>query len=139
MDVDFAILADAAEAANGKVSLIGGAFDTIWASGVPVAHPRLSLVIRLMFTPAELGRNHNLEVHVMNADGRRIASVGGSMQLGARNPGLPAGWRQGLLSILNFVNLSFPAFGTYQFEIVVNNTSIKTIPLIIAQQVPVAQ
>ena len=117
--------------------MVGGAFDTIWSNAVPLVYPRLSFVMRILFTPAELGRNHNLEVNLMDADGHRMASVGGVLQLGPRNPQLPGGWRSGMLSVLNFVNLQFPAFGSYQFEIVVNNTSLRTIPLRVGERVQV--
>ena len=51
MDVDFALLADSAEAVNGKLYMMGGAFDSIWATAVPLTHPRLSFVMRLLFSP----------------------------------------------------------------------------------------
>lgn len=134
METDFALLADAAEVVGGKLYLIGGAFDTIWADSVPVAHPRLSFVLRLLFSPGEVGRKHKVEVNIMSEDGKRIASVGGELEIG-RNPNLPRGWKQGFLSVLNFVNLKFENFGDYSFEVVANNFGIKSVPLRIAQRI----
>lgn len=134
MEVDFAFLADAAEAVNGKIYVVGGAFDTIWASNVPVVYPRLSLVMRLMFTPAEVGRKHKIEINLMEEDGKRMTSVGGDLEIG-QNPEVPKGWRQGFLTSLNFANLKFEKLGDYGFEIVVNNSSLKSVPLRIAQRI----
>ncbi len=134
MEVDFVFLADAAEVTQGKLYVMGGAFDTIWASNIPVAHPRLSLVMRLLFTPAEIGRKHRVEINLMDEDGRRMASVGGDLEIG-QNPNLPKGWRQGFLTVLNFAALKFEKFGDYGFEVVVNNSSLKNVPLRVAQRV----
>jgi|SRR6185437_14207820 len=134
MNVDFGILADTAEALHGKLYLMGGAFDTLWAPSVPVCCPRMSLVIRLLFTPAEEGRQHTLEVHIMDADGRRMAKVGGPIGLGPRSPQLPSGWHQGILTVLNFADLKFENFGHYSFEILVNGSSLKSIPFRVQQQ-----
>lgn len=134
MEVDFVFLADAAEVTQGKLYVMGGAFDTIWTSNIPVAHPRLSLVMRLLFTPAEVGRKHTVEINLMDEDGKGIAKVGGDLEIG-QNPNLPKGWRQGFLTVLNFASLKFEKFGDYSFEIVVNNFSVKSIALRVAQRV----
>ena len=135
MQVDFAFLADAAEVANGKLHLVGGAFDTIWAQNVPFQYPRLSLVIRLLFSTAELDRKHKIEIKIMNEDGKTIPpSIGGDLEI-QKNPNLPKGWKQGFMTVMNFANLNFPGFGDYSFELVVDNRSEKSIPLRIAQTV----
>jgi len=133
MEVDFAFLADAAEALNGKIYVLGGAFDTIWASNVPVVYPRMSLVMRLLFSPAEVGRKHKLEINIMDADGKRIAAVGGDLQVG-QSPDVPAGWKHGFLTVLNFGNLRFEKLGDYSIEIAANNFSLKPISLRVAQR-----
>ena len=133
MEVDFAFLADAAEAVNGKLYVVGGAIDTIWSTGVPVVYPRLSFAMRLLITPAELGRKHNLEINIMDEDGKRMITVGGTLDA-QRSPELPAGWKQGTLIVLHFGG-QFPKFGNYTIEIVVNNSSIKSVPLRVAQRV----
>ncbi len=134
MEVDFSFVADKAEAVNGKVYVLGGAFDTIWTTKVPVTHFLLSFVMRLLLSPAEIGRAHKIEINLIDEDGKRLASVGGDITVG-RESNLPSGWRQGFLTVLNFANLKFERFGDYSFEIVVNNSSMKTVPLRIAQRV----
>lgn len=135
MEIDFAFLADAAEVANGKLHLVGGAFDTIWTRTVPFNYPKLSLAMRLLFNPAELDRKHKVEIRIMHEDGKTIPpSVGGDLEI-PRNPNLPKGWKQGFMTVMDFANLNFPGFGDYSFELVVNSTSVKSIPLRIAQAV----
>ena len=132
MEVDFALLADAADAVNGKLYLVGGAFDTIWAQQTPLMYPKLSLALRLLFSPAELGRKHKLEIRIMNEDGKNVAPpIAGELEV-QKNSNLPKGWRQGFLTVMNFANLNFSNFGDYTFELVMNNTGIKRIPLRIA-------
>lgn len=134
MDVDFVLLADAAEVAQGKLYVLGGAIDTIWTSNASITYPRLSFVVRLLFSPAEIGRTHKVEVNIMDGDGKRLTSVGGDLNVG-KNPNLPQGWKQGFLSVLNFSSLKFENFGDYSFELVVNNSSLKSVPLRVARRI----
>lgn len=134
MDLDFAFLADAAEVAGGKLYAIGGAFDTIWVSTVPATYPKLALVMRLFFTPAEVGKKHKVEINVLEEDGKRIATVGGDLEI-KQNPSLPKGWKHSFLTVLNFANLKFEKFGSYSIEIAVNNFSVKSISLRVAERV----
>ena len=135
MEVDFAFLADAAEVANGKLHLVGGAFDTIGAPQTPLNYPKLSIALRLVFSPAELNHKHKVEIRMMNEDGKVIPpSISGDLEI-SKSPNLPKGWKQGFMTVMNFTNLNFPAFGDYSFELIVNNTSVKSIPLRIVQSV----
>lgn len=139
MEVDFAFLADCAEANQGKISVLGGAFDTIWAERLPVIHPRLSFVLRLVLSASEMGRKHTLEINIVDEDGKSIATIGGELAVGPKSPSVPAGWKQGLLSVMNFQNLKFDKFGNYCFEILANNSCLKSVSLRIAQRVTLQQ
>jgi len=135
MDVDFAFLADAAEVASGKLHLVGGAFDTIWAQSVPLRYPKMSLALRLLLNAADLDRKHKIEIRIMDEDGKTIRPpLGGDLEI-QRNPDLPKGWKQGFLTVMNFVDLNFPSFGDYSFELIVDNRNEKSIPLRISQAV----
>ncbi len=133
MEVDFAFLADGAEAVNGKIHVIGGGIDTIWAQQVPVVYPRLSFVLRMVFDVAEIGRKHKLEIQIMDEDGNAIATVGGDLEIPGKNPNSPKGWKQSMLTVLNFANLTLPKFGNYSFSILANNSSLKSLPLRVVQ------
>lgn len=132
MEVDFAFLADAAEITNGKFYVISGGFDTIHSSEVPFNYHPFSFVLRLLLSPAELDRKHRVEVHILDEDGRKITSVEGDLEI-KRAAHLPKGWRQGFLSVWNIANLRFEKFGDYAFDIVVNGSSIKQLPLRVAK------
>lgn len=137
MKVDFAFLADGAEAANGKMYVIGGGIDTLWVNKTPAVYPKLSFVLRLVLSPAEIGRKHAIEIQIMDEDGGNIAKLGGPLEI-PQNPHLPKGWEPGFLSVLNFHNLAFPKIGDYAFHILVNNSSLKSVPLRIAQRAQMA-
>lgn len=137
MEVDFAFLADSAEAVNGKLYVMGGAIDTIWGRHAPLIHPHLAFVLRLIFDVAEIGRKHKLEIQIMDEDGAVIANLGGDIEIPTKNPNLPKGWRQSLSTVLNFQNLKFLKFGNYSFNILVNNSSLKNVPLRVAQHIEI--
>lgn len=137
MEVDFAFLADGAEAVNGKLYVMGGAIDTIWGRQTPLMHSHLAFALRLIFDVAEIGRKHKLEIQIMDEDGAIIANVGGDIGIPAKNHNIPKGWRQSFLTVLNFQNLNFLKFGNYSFNILVNNSSLKNIPLRVAQHIEI--
>lgn len=135
MELDFAFLAEAAEVGNGKLHVVGGAFDTVWTRNVPLRYPKISFIMRLLLSASELDRKHKVEIKIMHEDGKVIPpSIGGELEI-RKNPNLPKGWKQGFLSVMNFVDLTFPTFGDFSFELLVNNTTVKSIPLRIAQTV----
>lgn len=138
MDVDFAILADAAEVSNGKLYVLGGAIDTIWGASAPCVHPQISFALKLLLEPAELQREHELEVCVVEADGKRVMSMKGKLE-SQRSANLPSGWKQGVVAVMKFVNLKFPHFGHYEFAVLVNGSQRKSVPFRVEQRVPVQQ
>ena len=94
MELDFAFLADAADVSMGKLFVLGGAFDTIHVSGFPATHPILAVVLRLLLSPADLDRKHELQILLLDADAKHIASANGELTV-PKAPGSPAGpgWR----------------------------------------------
>ena len=70
MDVQVAVLCDAATDSHGKLNLLG-AFDTINAAELPVTHPFCTVALRLAFTNAEEG-DHRLALHFVDDDGHPV-------------------------------------------------------------------
>lgn len=135
--LDFAFLADAAEAEPGrKFYVLGGGIDQIHARGFPVVHPHLSLVMRFQVHGTETGRQHSLEVRLMNSDGGELAKIEGMLE----PQGTPAPGRElGVNLVINMQNLRFEASGDYSVEILMNNQHMKSLPLRVAQvQTPAA-
>src|SRR3954465_6062844 len=101
MELDFAFLADAAEVPLGKLFVMGGAFDTIHVPAFPATHPMLAVVVRLLFKPHDLDRKHELEILLLDADGKQAASSKGDLMM-PKSPDAPAGWKQALILPLRF-------------------------------------
>ncbi|MBI2070580.1 MAG: hypothetical protein HYT79_08245 [Elusimicrobia bacterium] len=133
MELDFAFLADSAEVTGGKLYVLGGAFDTIWVKESPVTLPRMTLVMRFLMTPAETGREHRLEIMIIDEDGRKIVNLSSGINV-ERAPNLGPGVKQSVPIALNFFNTRFEKIGAHAIEILVNGTSLKSIPLKIQQQ-----
>jgi len=128
MDLDFAFLADAADVASGKLFVLGGAFDTIHVAEFPSTHPVLAVVLRLLLSPIDLDRKHNLEILLLDADGKHIASARGELMV-PKSSESPAGWKQAVILPLRFFNVPFQQQGHYSIEIVIQGKIAKAIPL----------
>src|SRR5215475_14280584 len=70
MNVQVAVLCDAATETNGKLNLLG-AFDAIYAHQLPAIHPQCSIALRMTFNNAEEGA-HPLRISFMDEDGQDI-------------------------------------------------------------------
>ena len=70
MNIQVAVLCDAATEDNGKLHLLG-AFDTIFAPQIPAVHPQCAVALRLTFLSSEEGERQ-LKLNFMDADGRAI-------------------------------------------------------------------
>ena len=133
MEVDFAFLADKAEIVNGKLYLLGGAFDALFAKQAPIRHQQMSLVLRFLLSAGELDREHQLEVVLIDSDGKRIISAPGKI-LVKRPSESSLGYKVPFLSALNFLNTQFEKFGDYSLEVILNGTVVKSVPLRIIQK-----
>ena len=69
MDIQIAVLCDAATDNNGKLNLLG-AFDTIFTSQLPAIHPQCSIALRMTFNKVEEGVPARRDVP---AEGHRVA------------------------------------------------------------------
>ena len=130
--VEFAFLADAAEAEPGrKFYVLGGGVDSIGApGGFPIVHPHLALLLRVLVHPAEADRPHAIEIKLMDSDGAEMAKVEGNFEA--------SGWTQSgreipMSIVLNFMNTRFEHAGDYSFEILLNNQHQKSLPLHVHQ------
>jgi Family of unknown function (DUF6941) len=70
MNIQVAILCDAATDDNGKLNLLG-AFDTIYAPQLPAVHPQCAVALRVTFMSGDEGA-HKLALNFVNADGHAI-------------------------------------------------------------------
>ena len=70
MNVQIAVLCDAATDDRGKLNLLG-AFDTIITPQLPAVHPQCSIALRVAFSSEEEG-SHKLRLSFVDADGRSV-------------------------------------------------------------------
>ena len=125
--LDFAFLADAAEAQPGrKFYVLGGGIDSIGAQRFPVIHPHMSLVLRITLHPTEVDADHRLDIRLIDTDGHELARADGTFNAhGKPDPG-----RQiALPFVMNLVNTRFEAPGDYSMEILIDNGHVKSLPL----------
>lgn len=126
MEVDLALLADAATIdAAGKLNILG-IFDRLSTMSFPTRHPHLSLVLRFAAGLDEAGR-HDIEIRLEAPDGKEVMRIDGEMQLGVG----PAGPSAGVLvpHVLNVDGLIFPVAGRYSFDVRVDGEHHVSIPL----------
>ncbi len=120
-----AVLADAANVAiDGKLNILGE-FNLIIASAAPCTWPRMFLVIKLEAEPNDPPQNP-VRIRVLEADGRVIHELQGTIDLGQRSiSGIPPSGH----AVFEIRNAVFTRYGHYEFEIMVGQQRLATIPL----------
>jgi len=124
MDVQIAVLCDAATDYGGKLNLLG-TFDTIVAAQLPAVHPQCSIALRIVFSRIEEGQ-HKLRINFVDEDGRSImpgidlpadANFGGEASILSRN------------FIINIQHLKFDKAGHYAIDVAIDGRHETSIPL----------
>lgn len=129
MEVDLALLADAATLdASGKLNILG-IFDRLGGRGLPLRHPRMAMVLRFTAGLQEAGR-HAVEITLRDPDGGEVVRMDGEMHLAPGSGGV--GGEVRVPHILNMDGLVFPKAGRYGFDVRVDGEHHVTIPLVVA-------
>ena len=126
MEVDLALIADAATIdSSGKLSILG-IFDRIGTSSFPAQHPHMVLVLRFIAAVNEAGK-HQITIALKDHAGREVVGVDGEMQLGLG----PAGGGSGIRvpHVLHLDGLVFPVPGLYAFDVRVDGEHHASLPL----------
>lgn len=114
MDVDLALLADAATIdSSGKLNILG-VFDRIGTATFPARHPRMVLILRFSAPLNETGQ-HDIGISLKDPDGTELVRIDGEMQLGP-GPASSAGMIR-VPHVLNLDGLVFPMPGMYAFDV----------------------
>ena len=131
MNIQVAVLCDAATDDNGKLNLLG-AFDTIYTQKLPAIHPQCSIALRVTFSGDDEGK-HALQVSFVDADGHPIAqfppipvevSLPEDMHFGTRN------------FIVNIQQLKFDNPGLYSIDVLLDDRPQVSIPLLVRHNPP---
>ena len=127
MNIQVAVLCDAATDDNGKLNLLG-AFDTIYTQQLPAKHPQCSIALRITFFSGDEG-NHTLRFNFVDADGRSIMPnfppipleivLPDEIHFGTRN------------FIINIQQLKFENPGLYSIDIRLDDQTQASIPLLV--------
>jgi hypothetical protein len=132
MEIDLALLADAATVdVSGKMNILG-IFDRIAAATFPVRHPRISLILRFTAGMNEAG-SHKIEIVLRDPEGGEVVRVTGEIHIG---PGAAdTGGRVRVPQVLNFDQLVLPMGGRYAFDVSVDGEHHLSIPLMLHEAV----
>ena len=127
MQVNLAVLCDAANVSReGKLNILGE-FDSIHVSNFPLVYPTMVLVVRLEAHPTEAG-DHTLKLHLFDEDGRDVVpSLRGEVPTG-HQPFLGVPIRTAPL-ILQMHGVRFEQAGHYSFELLVDDHHLRSLPL----------
>jgi len=130
MEIDMALLADAATVdASGKLNILG-IFDRISVVELPAHHPHLSLVLRVSASMDEAGV-HKMEIILQDPGGSRVMGMNGDLHVG---PGpVLSGGQVKIPQVLNIDRLVFPTAGRYAFDVSLDGEHHASIPLFVHQ------
>lgn len=117
--VEWMILADYAEISNGKLYLMGGAWEFIRAESFPF-RKAVFLAAALRIPWNATNEKHGFSFEVQDEDGGQMARVEGEFETG-RPPGIPYGQSQHFPMVLN-MGLEFPKAGTFSIIARVDGT-----------------
>ena len=124
MNVQVAILCDAATDDNGKLNLLG-AFDTIYAPQLPAIHPQCAVALRVTFAAGDEGQR-KLALNFINADGRSIMPA---MEIPVAVALSEDAYFVTRNFIVNIQQLRFAEAGLYSVDIRLDGKSQANIPL----------
>jgi len=125
-ELDYAILCDHVRIEGGVAHVIAGGIDTIIAAQVPGGQ-NLGFLARVLFSRSECGRPHGFELLFQGEDGDRLAQLQGVLEPNW-DEGLAPGWKLGSPIGMNF-GVPLPRYGLYSFEVLLNDSLVKSLPM----------
>jgi len=111
VEIDFVILADFAQAVQGKLSLIGGGWNLHHTNQYPSLLP-FGLGIGILVPWSEANRKHDFTFLIKGSEGPEVVRGGGQFEVG-REAGIPAGMTLRVTVGLSG-QLQIPQPGTYE-------------------------
>lgn len=111
MRIEWLILADAAQIAQGKLYLLGAGWDMLHVNTDFPVQQHLAVAVAFRVPWNETNQRHAVEVEIQDQDGHQLFRAGGEIEVG-RPPGFPAGQDQRAQIALD-MTLSFEQPGGY--------------------------
>jgi hypothetical protein len=123
MEVDFLILADRAEAMNGKLYMVGGGFDRVRSSNLQFGVD-IDVAFGILVDYNETNERHSFDLTLENADNRAIVGpIHGEFEVGR-----PAGMLPGQQQRISYVvrgPFPIPEPGSYQWVVALDDVREK--------------
>ena len=129
MNIQVAVLCDAATDYGGKLNILG-TFDTIITSQLPAVHPQCSIALRLAFNKIEEG-SHKVKMNFVDEDGKLVMPsidmpvdvvVPNELNFLVRN------------FVINIQQLKFEKPGQYSIDCAIDGRQETCIPLLVRHQ-----
>ena len=111
MDVEWLILADAAQVTGDKLYLLGGGWDRLVVNRPLPANHQMAIAAAFSVDWNETNQKHQFEIEFADADGSPIGKVSGQFEVG-RAPGITPGQNQRAQVAVELA-LPIKEFGTY--------------------------
>ena len=128
MDIQVAVLCDAATDYKGKLNLLG-TFNSVYTKELPANYPQCSIVLRIFFKRVEEGE-HKLRINFVDEDGKFVMpSIELPFEVNVP-PGDSFLYRN---FILNIQRLKFEKFGQHAIDIAIDGRQEASIPLEVKQ------
>jgi hypothetical protein len=112
--IDFVLLADYAQAINGKLTVVGAGWNILNATQYPFP-VAFGLGIGFLVPWSETNRKHSFKFLVRKSEGAQLVDGGGDFEIG-REPGIPNGMTQRVvMGISGQLQVTEP--GTYEIQV----------------------
>lgn len=126
MDIQVAVLCDAATDYNGKLNFLG-AFDTIFTNQLPATHPQCSIALRMTFSKVEEG-SHKVKLNFVDEDGKLVMpSIDIPIEVAVPDDTIFVSRN----FIINIQQVKFDKAGLYSIDIAMDGRQEGSIPLLV--------
>jgi hypothetical protein len=124
MNVSFALLADYTTTSKEDKFSVIGIYDRIGARTFPARHHSLQLAIRILTTRADMGKERQIMVDLVDSEGKTLQKAEGLI-------GIPAdlGRPPTMNLVMVFENTVFQEAGIYQFNVFIDGRQEAEVPL----------
>jgi Family of unknown function (DUF6941) len=121
MKIDYAVLADAAQAVGGKIFILGGGWNVFRAANYP-APVQLAIAAGVGFASSEIGVRYSLKIRIADETGIPVVpELNGQIDTGQLAPDLPQGLPIKVPMAWN-VNFAVPRPGRYRILVNVGSS-----------------
>jgi hypothetical protein len=112
MEVEWLIIADAAQVVGGKLYLLGGGYDRVTLPKGPPAPHSMAVAVAFRVPWTETNMKHDFDVEILDGDGHKIFGGSGQFEVG-RAHGIAPGQDQRTQLAMN-IGWQVENLGTYE-------------------------